>query len=221
MYNVELCMTLKNFIIKLKQRRCVPFFIFLLLYPYIVGFSHPDSITTSFTEESFGIGTGQYGYKDCSGVHSAQYGDVGVKVSHKFEAPFRTGLLVGVFNSSEKTTPIIFPDLAFDSKYFEFGTTGIRIGNKNKLYVQASVLHDVPPVSGKGFINLGTGFYAGEEYRYWIGTNLFYYSKPGLAAQFEMPYSENTFIFFNGRIGSFEGVTEYGISIGMRLQQKN
>jgi hypothetical protein len=191
---------------------------FLILAPYIVGSSPADS---SFDEYAFGIGGGQYATYDCSGQpHPNSIIDVGVKVTHKFEAPFRIGLGASVISLNGKTGVFPYPDLAFDFKYFSLGTTGIRVGEEGGPYGELSVLDQVPFFSGKGCVRMGVGLKTSEYTRLWLGVNTFPYNKRAFAGQFDFPITNNQFLFLNGRYGESSGVPEYGYSIGTRIRIK-
>jgi len=56
---------------------------FLVLTPYIVGWSPVDS---SYDDYSVGVGGGQYATYDCEGnAHPNSFADAGVKVTHKLK----------------------------------------------------------------------------------------------------------------------------------------
>ncbi len=188
---------------------------FLILTPYIVGWSPADS---SFAEYSVGVGTGRYATPACAGnTHPNSFNDAGVKVTHKFEAPFRAGLIVSSFPHPGGSYIIPYPDLAFDSRYFSLGTTGLRVGDANDIYGEVSMLDQVPLSSGKGFARVGAGMTASENTHLWLGLSEFpYYA--GLAGQIDFPLSTNHFLFINGRYGNSGGVPEYGFSIGTRIR---
>jgi hypothetical protein len=188
---------------------------FLVLTPYIVGWSPADS---SFDEYSVGVGTGQYAAADCSGnTHRNSFNDAGVKMTHKFEAPFRAGLIVSSFPHPGGSNIIPYPDLAFDSRYFSLGTTGLRVGDANDIYGEVSMLDQVPLSSGKGFARVGVGMKTSDNTHLWLGLNEFpYYG--GLAGQVDFPLSTDHFLFINGRYGSTGGVSEYGFSVGTRIR---
>ena len=189
---------------------------FLLLAPYLVGWTPADS---SYDEYSFGVGTGQYASHDCAGnAHSNSFGDVGGKITHKFEAPFRVGLSTSIVSNDVKTTVIPYPDLALDLKYFSLGTTGLRVGLENETYGEVSFLDQVPLFSGKGGFRIGMGLKATENTRLWLGVNSFPYKAKGLVGQIDFPLSANHFLFINGRYGESRGVPEYGFSVGTRIR---
>jgi hypothetical protein len=189
---------------------------FLILVPYIVGSAPADS---SFDEYAFGIGGGQYATYDCSGqAHPNSLVDAGVKVTHKFEAPFRVGLAASVGSLNGKTGVMPYPDLALDFKYFSLGTTGIRIGLEDGPYGEFSCLDQVPFFSGKGCFRLGMGLKPTENTRLWVGVNSLPYRNTGMAGQLDFPVSSNQFLFINGRYGESGGVPEYGISLGTRIR---
>lgn len=192
----------------------------MLLSPYIVGFAHPDS-TNSYSEIMFGLGHGQYVYHDCAGAHIQPFTDGGVYVGKKFEGPYRIGLSAGLWNLyGNGNRGLAFPDLALDWHYFSIGTTGVRLGVHDDLYLESKWLDQPPYLSGKGLARFGIGFNLKESStRYWIGGNVIPYSNFGFAAQIEFPWDENKFLFLNGRLGKDKesGYDEYGISLGMRI----
>ena len=191
---------------------------FLILTPYIVGSSPADS---SFDEYSFGVGGGQYATYDCSGqAHPNSLVDVGAKMTHKFEAPFRIGLSASVISLDGKTSAIPYPDLALDFKYFSLGTTGIRVGAEDGPYGELSVLDQVPFFSGKGCFRMGVGMKTSESTRLWLGVNQIPYNKGAFAGQFDFPITNDQFLFLNGRYGESSGVPEYGFSVGTRIRIK-
>ena len=189
---------------------------FLILAPYIVGTSPSDS---TFDEYSIGVGGGQYATYDCSGnAHPNSMVDVGVKVTHKFESPFRVGLAASITSVNGEKVGTVYPDLALDYKYFSFGTTGLRVGLENGPYAELSLLDQVPFFSGKGCLRMGVCMNPTEYTRLWLGINKFPYNNNGFAGQFDFPITSNQFLFFNGRYGKSGGVPEYGFSVGMRVR---
>ncbi|MBI2427709.1 MAG: hypothetical protein HYV29_02760 [Ignavibacteriales bacterium] len=203
-----------------KRRNGTPLFVFLLLSPYIVGFSSPDS-SYSYTESMYGIGGGQYVYHDCSGAHKRPFADVGFYSGKKFDGPYRIGIsLGGAYVGDGTALPLIYPDLALDWENFSIGTTGIRFGSQNKFYLESKWGDQPPFLSGKGFLRMGFGWKP-DPYSpgFWIGTNVFPYTNTGLALQVEFPLQENRSIFINGRYGIDRESTfdEYGISFGIRI----
>jgi hypothetical protein len=192
---------------------------FAILLPYTIQYLAPDS--SSYDEVKFGVGTGQYGYADCSGVHTRSFTDAGATITHKFEAPFRIGAhaFVGGIGDDGTTSAFIYPDLALDFKYFSFGTTGIRVGNLDEAYVELAALDQPPPFSGKGALRFGVGLGSIPPFsRFWIGANGIPYSNLGVATQIEFPVQENQYMFLNGRYGNYENVPEYGVSVGLRIR---
>ena len=188
----------------------------LFLAPYLVGWTPADS---SFNEYSIGVGGGQYASYDCAGnAHSHSFGDVGWKITHKYEAPIRVGLATTFVSNNINMIVVPYPDLAFDSKYFSLGTTGLRIGRENGTYGEISFLDQVPCFSGKGFFKIGMGLNASENTRLWLGVNSIPYRNKGLAGQIDFPLYTNYYLFINGRYGNLGGVPEYGFSIGTRIR---
>jgi hypothetical protein len=202
---------------KQKRRNSTPLFILIVLFPYIVGFT-PDS-TSSSIETIFGIGTGQFVYHDCSGAHSQKFADAGIYIGEKYEGPYRAGLIAGGFGAGDQGSSFyLFPDLALDWTTFSIGTTGIRLGALNDVYFEGRWADQPPLLSGKGALRFGFGRKLKPSgNRFWLGVNTLPYNNFGLAAQLELPYDKNSFIFFNGRYGNESGMGEYGISAGIRL----
>lgn len=190
---------------------------FLLLTPYIIGFSPEDS---SWTEYAVGVGGGQYAYQDCSGDDRAQsFGDVGIKMTHKFDGPIRIGATVTAI-SANKFGGVAYPDVALDWENFSFGTTGIRLGSENNVYGEFSLLDQVPALSGKGFARFGIGWNVPDSRTHlWLGGNGVPYKNTGLAAQVDFPVSLRHYLFINGRYGRADGVPEYGVSVGVRVRE--
>ena len=195
------------------------YFSFLILLPYTVGYS-PDS--TSYDEYAFGFGGGQFVQKDCSGTYERSFVDAGVRVTHKFEAPFRIGAIafVGQGGRDNSTFGFFYPDLALDFRNFSLGTTGLRIGATDRYYFEISALDQPPLYSGIGAFRSGIGVANMPPFsRLWIGTNILPYSKLGFAAQVEFPVEQNEYLFFNGRYGIYLDRPEYGLSFGLRIRE--
>ncbi len=206
-----------------------PQFSLLLLIPYIVSYPTGDS---SYSDVSYGLGRGQYAYEDCSGVHTQTYYDAGVNYTHKYVSPFRLGINGSVGNYHSYRSPywlrlnpsvnnyiFLYPDLALDWKYFSLGTTGVRIGSTDEIYIQYGIANQTPLFSGRGFFNLGVGGNPGKPFSHlWVGMNSIPYRNLGFAIQPEFSLGDNKFIFFNGRYGSYLNQAEYGFSVGMRIR---
>jgi hypothetical protein len=185
---------------------------FLILIPLALGSSQPDS---AYTELSLGAGRGQYAHINCSEV---SFVDAGVRVVHNFQSPWRIGLSISVIRRQNSTTAFAFPDLAYDSKYFSLGTTGLRVGPKDLLYIEVSFADQVPTFSGKGLAHWGVGGYISSwDTQLWLGQNAGPYDQPGLAGQIDFPIATNYYLFFNGRTGKSHSITEYGVSTGLRI----
>ena len=188
---------------------------FILLIPYIFSVAPPDS---SFTEFALGLGTGQYAAHDCSGPHPKTFTDVGFKMTHKFEGPFRVGLIVNPIFSGSRGGVIPYPDLALDWKYFSLGTTGVRVGRLDDIYGELAIGDQVPAFSGRGFVRYGVGWTVADwDTRFWLGQNELPYSQ-GWAGQVDFPVGPGKYVFVNGRLGNYAGIQEYGISIGLRIR---
>ena len=190
---------------------------FAILLPYTIQYSD----TSSYDEFTFGAGAGKYAYSDCSGIHASSFSDAGATVTHKFNAPFRIGVhaFVGELENKGSTVAFAYPDLALDLNYLSIGTTGIRVGSLERMYIELAALDQPPIFSGKGALRLGVGFGpTGPFSRFWIGTNGIPYSNLGLATQWEFRLQDNEFIFFNGRYGTYLKLPEYGVSVGIRLR---
>jgi hypothetical protein len=191
------------------------YFSFLILAPYIVGMTPADS---TYDEYSFGAGGGQYAEQDCSGIHKNSIVDIGIKATHKYESPFRTGINASIYSVNGKLRVMAWPDLAFDKKYFSIGTTGIRLGPEDILYGEFSFLDQVPLCTGKGCFRTGFGMRLADDTRLWIGKNIIPYNRDGWAGQLEFPLTSTQYLFVNGRYGESYNIPEYGFSIGTRIR---
>jgi hypothetical protein len=204
-----------------KRRNLTPLFIYLLLSPFIVGFSS-DS-TSAYSELLVGAGGGEYVYHDCSGTHKRNFVDAGLYLGRKFESPFRIGVSFGGFGfpgAGVRGGALLFPDLAFDWEYISFGTTGVRFGSLNEMYLEGKWLDQPPLLSGKGLLRYGIGGYIRDlDSRFWLGVNGIPYSRFGPAVQWEVPFGEKKYLFFNGRYGTEResGIGEFGLSMGIRI----
>ena len=124
----------------------------LILTPYFIGMIPADS---AYDEYSIGGGSGQYATYDCSGnSYKNSLFDVGFKASHKYESNFRAGASLSVYSMNGLIHCFGYPDLAYDTKYFSFGTTGIRLGSEDILYGEFSFLDQVPYFTGKGCLRV-------------------------------------------------------------------
>ncbi len=200
--------------------RCCKLVGFIILLPYIFGFTPADS---SYTDFSFGAGGGQYVYEDCSGTHIRPFEEGGASVTTKLKSPFRAGIAAELYVQQEesKSSPHLFwyPDLALDWRYFSLGTTGIRVGDNDFLYGEVSIANQIPFVAGKGLLHMGIGGNPGAPFsRVWLGINQVPYRGSGLGMQVEFPLENNRFIFLNGRYGNYLSRPEYGFSVGMRIR---
>jgi hypothetical protein len=186
------------------------------LFRYIVGFTPPDS---SFSEYEIGFGGGQYTYADCSGEHIGKYYDGGVRVTQKFEAPFRIGVSMGSLPLNDNSSIFVYPDIAFDNNNFSFGTTGIRIGRIDKTFFELKGLDEVPFASGRGLFRIGLGIPMKESgSRFWIGANTGPYRQWGLAGGIELKSIDNHFYLINGRYGIRNQIPEFGVSLGLQIR---
>jgi hypothetical protein len=190
------------------------YFSVIILAPYFIGMSPADS---SYTEYTLGAGSGQYASYDCSGrSYTNSLLDVGFKVSHKYKSHFRAGASLSVYSMNGAIHCIGYPDLAFDAKYFSFGTTGIRLGSEDIIYGELSFLDQVPYFTGKGCARIGVGMNVYENTHLWIGRSAIPYDRPAWAGQIEFPISSGQFLFFNGRYGLSTNIPEYGLSVGTK-----
>jgi hypothetical protein len=196
---------------------------FFILAPYLIGYSPSDS---SYDEYSLGLGKGQYATYGCTDAthpdrgpaHLNSYSDIGVKFTHKFEAPFRVGLTTSIISDKGITLGVAYPDIAYDSKYYSFGTTGVRLGLEDGTYGEISFFDQIPVFSGKGFARIGVGLKPTDRTRLWLGVNAFPYDNRGISGQFDFPISTNHFLFINSRYGVSGSVPEYGLSVGARIR---
>jgi hypothetical protein len=202
-----------------KRRNLTPLFVFILLYPYIVGYTS-DS-TDAYAELLVGAGGGQYARHDCSGAHKQGFGDAGVHISSQYYSPFRFGLSIGgIYTGPNGGGGFVYPDLGFEWDNLAFGTTGVRIGSLQDWYIEGKILDRPPFFSGIGFARAGVGKYIPEmDSRFWIGVNSFPYVSNGAAIMWEMPIGERKYLYFNGRYGTDKSsnIEEYGISAGLRF----
>jgi hypothetical protein len=191
---------------------------FLVLAPYIFGTSPVDS---TYSEYSFGIGSGQYASHDCSGnIDRNSIVDAGVKITHKFESPFRIGIGASIASLNGEKKKFIYPDIAFDNNYGSIGTTGVRFGPESGPFLEFSFLDQVPFYTGKGCLRTGVCINPLDNTKLWLGMNTGPYNKIGFAGQFDFPITNNQFLFLNGRYGESDGIPEYGFSIGTRIRIK-
>jgi hypothetical protein len=202
-----------------KRRNLTPLIVFILLYPYIVGYSS-DS-TDAYTELLVGAGGGQYARHDCSSAHKQGFGDAGVYVGRKLPYPIRMGLSFGgIYTGPNGGGGFVYPDLGLEWEYFALGTTGARIGSTRDLFLEWKILDRPPFFSGTGLARVGVGkYFADLDSRFWIGMNSYPYASNGAAIGWEMPISEKRFLYFNGRYGTdaSSGIKEFGVSAGVRI----
>ena len=199
-----------------KRRELTPLFILLFLSPYLIGWSpDPDSVY-SFHDVRFGVGTGQYAYEDCSGVHTRDIKEVGASYSYKFENQLRLGLSGTLFKNGNMTAGGAYPDIAYEEPNFSFGTTGLRIGQRDRLYFETSLLEGAPMITGRGALRTGLGgMFGGQKHRYFVGLNVIPYSNIGVILQYELPYQEHQYLSLTGRFGRAWGRDEVGLSVGL------
>lgn len=195
----------------------------LLLGPYLFSYAPGDS---SYTDIEIGGGAGQYRYADCQGSTPREYGDLGIKFTHKNDGSFRYGALIDMplsldGRNSAYTFPVFYPDLAYDSRYFSLGTTGVRIGSVDQYYFSLGIASKIPLFAGRGFVNMGVGFHPGGPLsEMWIGVNAIPYQSLSLCLNPEFQITDNKFIFLSGRYGQSNGIDEYGLSIGLRVRSR-
>ncbi len=203
-----------------RRRDLTPLIALLFLYPYIIGFSS-DS-TLAYSEISIGAGTGQYVYHDCSGTHTKKFNDAGISFTKKFEGPLRIGFGIGTYPHKKTSWNwIAVPDLALDWREFSIGTTGLRLGAEDNLYIDLRVGAHPPYASGSGIIRSGVGWTVREtSAKFWLGANVIPYNNSGLAAQIDFPVGERTFLYIDGRFGQDKQSrrNEFGVAAGIRLR---
>ena len=189
----------------------------LLLFTSYLAAQNP----THASSDEFSLG--------CGGGHSDRWFDAtsevtnffefGWRYTHKFESPFRVGLALSISKGFFVVGPIyIWPDLAIDFQYFSVGTTGVRLGSRDFLYGEISLLDEIPLLSGKGLLRIGGGWKIPNwDTRIWLGMNRYPFRDYGWATQIDFPLSSGEYLFLNGRIGqSRRSKSEYGASIGIR-----
>ncbi len=194
------------------MNRCT---IFILLAPYITSVTPPDS---SYDEVQFGVGGGQSVYQDCSGgEHIDKFGDIGVRITHKFQAPYRIGATFSSFPIDHHTGVLIYPDLAVDYGFLSLGTTGARVGRIDSLYIELKAFDSAPFATGGGIYRCGISFPLSKKgTRLWAGANVSPYYNWGPAAAIDFKISDKQSIVINGRYGVYHQKPEFGLSLGLR-----
>ncbi len=192
------------------------FFLLIFLAPYIFGFAPQDS---SYTEWHIGAGGGQYTYSDCSGEHTSQYYDAGIRVTQKYKSHWRTGASISVLPSQERLILFGYPDLAYDNGVFSLGTTGLRIGYLERTFFEVKIFDEIPYTSGRGLFRTGVGtLIAQDGTRLWLGVNAGIYRNWGLGTSIEFPMNANTYLSLTGRYGEYLDIPEYGVSLGVKIR---
>lgn len=191
-------------------------FILCFLAPYIVGFVPQD---TSYTELSLGAGRGQYTYEDCSGEHTSQFYDAGVRITKKFESPWRLGASASLIPSDNSLTIFAYPDFAYDNGFFSLGTTGLRVGYLERTFFEIKCLDEIPYATGRGILRIGMGTPITQNgTRLWMGANAGIYQNWGFGTSLEFPMEQNLSLSLTGRYGEHNSIPEYGISLGLKIR---
>ncbi|MDP1676480.1 MAG: hypothetical protein Q8L88_06395 [Bacteroidota bacterium] len=216
-----------------KRHDLTSLLIFLLLFPYIVGFTDSDSTYSALT---IAVGKGQFAEfqktGDCSGYfRPASYTEGNVRIETKGEY-IRFGLTAAA-TSTSKNKFIVWPTLVLDFKYFAIGTDRLRLGTYDALYAELGLINSIPISSGKGALNLGIGVRCSEQIpNIWAGYSLgLAFAKPGFGTEITFQTTNTSQLIIGGRYGVFETrdnygndgrystakIDEYGIGIGYRL----
>ncbi len=138
----------------------------------------------------------------------------------KFEAPVKIGVSIAGIQVENRIDGFIYPDLALEWKYFSLGTTGLRLGSRSEFYFEGKIFDRPPFFPGRGLFHAGFGGkLKNSDINLWGGVGVFPYNDLGITGQIEIPYSDNLFLYFNGRYGieRKSGMDEFGLSIGARL----
>lgn len=193
------------------------FFIILFLAPYIVGFAPQDS---SYTEWHIGAGSGQYTYDDCNGTHTSRFNDAGVRITKKFESPWRLGASISAIPSDGHLKVFGWPDLAIDNGIFSIGTTGLRVGYLERTFFEMKFLDEIPYTTGRGLFRIGMGTPITQNgTRIWMGANVGIYQNWGFGTSLEFPLQANYSLSLTGRYGEYNSIPEYGISLGLKFRR--
>jgi len=194
--------------------KCI--FIIIFLAPYIVGFAPQDS---SYTEWHIGAGTGQYTYSDCSGEHTSKFTDAGIRITKKYESPWRTGATISLYPSAERLGIFAYPDIAYDNGFASLGTTGIRIGYLERTFFEVKAFDEIPYATGRGLFRAGIGTPITQNgARLWMGVNRGVYQELGFGTSLDFPIDANTYISLTGRYGEHKDIPEYGVSLGLKIR---
>ena len=192
-------------------------FIILFLAPYIVGFAPQDS---SYTEWHIGAGSGQYTYDDCNGTHTSRFNDAGVRITKKFESPWRLGASISAIPSDGHLKVFGWPDLAIDNGIFSIGTTGLRVGYLERTFFEMKFLDEIPYTTGRGLFRIGMGTPITQNgTRIWMGANIGVYQNWGFGTSLEFPLQANYSLSLTGRYGEYNSIPEYGISLGLKFRR--
>lgn len=214
-----------------RRRNTTPLLVFILLYPYIVGYSGDDSAYSAFT---VALGHGQYAQfqktGDCSGYYRpAQYTELNARYEHKGSF-YRLGLTGVAVPQQAKV--FVWPTIGLDYKYFAVGTDRVRFGSYQTVYVEAGLFNAVPINSGRGSINAGIGARFSERVpNVWVGYGWgFVFVEPGFCTEITLRLSDHSQAVLGGRFGAFTSsnvdprsnvltsttINETGVGIGYR-----
>lgn len=170
-------------------------------------------------------------------IEEIPFGEINVSYDKKFENfPMRIGINTSVLSMGEDNgklkdytfTPIINPFVNFEWRYFAFGfgagivpnyepglgSLYLRLGNYDKLYLDASLLHTPPIITG-GAIRAGLGVRVNASNKLWLGTGFAPYEYLGISGQIEHRIRQNLYITTHIFYGQNEGLSEGAISLGL------
>ena len=93
----------------------------------------------------------------------------------------------------------------------------LRFGDVNKVYLDISVLHEFPLVSGNyGNIGLGSGYNPNIEW--WLGIGVLPYEKLGFKGNAFVRLYDPLALHLFARYGQNEGLPEGAFGVGLRYQ---
>lgn len=91
----------------------------------------------------------------------------------------------------------------------------IRIGSTSGLYGTVSILSAFPFYSGGGYFEIGLGGPVSDNVSLWGGVNLAGLTASGLQARIQWRLASQLYLDTGASLGSREGETQYGGSIGL------
>jgi len=179
-------------------------------------------------------------------IEKIPFGEINVSYDKKFKNfPMRIGINGSIISIGEDEgklkdytfMPYINPFVNFEWRYFAFGfgagiipntqpglgSLYLRLGNYDKLYLDASVLHTPPIITG-GCMRAGLGVRVNTLNKLWVGTGFVPYEYLGIIGQLEHRIKPdlyvNTLIFYGHNEGEIEGAISLGLTYGLNKKNK-